>query len=146
MEEFVNNEKPEVTIRPRRLTILCILTFVFSGLGVISSILTPLLSNEMIYFLKESPNYDDALFSESIRVIQSGWSYYLPTAILAFGSLIGAVLMWKLKKAGFHLYAISNLTLLFIPTIVLGIPLSWSAIFVTVGFIGLYGMNFKLMK
>jgi hypothetical protein len=52
MEEFVNNEKPEVTIRPRRLTILCILTFVFSGLGVISSILTPLLSNEMIYFLK----------------------------------------------------------------------------------------------
>ena len=146
MQEFENNEMSEVTTRPRRLTILCILTFVFSGLGVVSSILTPLLSNEMIYFLKESPNYDDALFSESIRVIQSGWTYYLPTSILAFGSLMGAVFMWKLKKVGFHLYAISNLSLLFIPTLILGIPLSWSAIFVTVGFIGLYGINFKLLK
>ena len=98
MEEFDNSNESQVVKRPKRLTFLCILTFVFSGLGSISSLLTPFLANEMADFIKNSPNYKDEAFAESILVIQAGWAYHFPTFILALGSLVGAILMWRLKK------------------------------------------------
>ncbi|MGZ4158685.1 MAG: hypothetical protein ACXVED_16540, partial [Bacteroidia bacterium] len=132
--------------RPLRLTVLCIMTFIFSGLGAISSLLTPFLSDVMVSFIKSSPNYVEADYAENLKVIQAGWAYHLPTFIFAIGSLTGAILMWKLKKAGFHFYAFSNLALLFIPTLVLHLTIGWSAIFVTIGFIGMYGLNLRSMK
>ena len=146
MEELNNQEEVQIIKRPRRLTVLCILTFIFSGLGCLSSILTPFLADEMSDFIKNSPNYKDEAFAESIKVIEAGWIYHFPTFILALGSVLGAVLMWRLKKVGFHLYAISNLSLLFIPTLTLGLSISWSAIFVSVGFIGMYGLHLRFMK
>ncbi len=146
MDELQDTEEVQIIKRPKRLTILCILTFIFSGLGCLSSVMTPFLANEMSDFIKNSPNYKDEAFAESILVIQAGWAYHFPTFILALGSVTGAALMWKLKKAGFHLYALSNLSLLFIPTLVLGLAISWSAIFVSVGFIGMYGLHLRFMK
>ena len=145
MNEEIENIKPE-SGRPKFLSVLCILTFIFTGLGCISSLITPLFAPLLREFMVNAPNYDEAAMAESMRVIEAGWGYYLLTLLLNLGSLTGAVLMWKLNKNGFHFYALSNSAMLFLPTLFLGISISWFAIFFTVGFIGMYALHLKFMK
>ena len=132
--------------RPKTLSVLCILTFIFSALGCLSSILTPLYAETMIQFMKSGPDFDEVAMSENLKVLNAGWGYYTLTLVLTVVSLTGAILMWKLKKNGFHFYAFSNLALLFVPTLVLGMSISWVAILLTSCFIGMYAMHLKYMK
>lgn len=143
-EELMNeNEGPK---RPTFLSVLCILTFISSGLGSISALLTPLFSDIMIEFLKKTPDFDETAMSETITVLQAGWGFYLVSFVLALCSLIGAILMWKLKKIGFHFYALSNIALLFAPMLMFGMAISWAGIFLTASFIFLYAVNLKFMR
>ena len=144
-EEIMNNKEAPGR-RPTFLTILCILSFISAGFGSLLSIITPLFSEKIIEFLKSTPDYDETAMNETIMVLQAGWGFHLITSALALCSLAGAVLMWKLKKTGFHLYALSNLGSLFIPTLMLKIPIGWEGILLTVSFIALYAFNLKHMK
>ncbi len=146
MDEFQNDNTEEAVKRSRSLSFLCIMTFIFSGLGILSSIITPLGADIMKQYMMSDPNYDEAVMADSMKVIEAGWGYYSLTFVLALGSIIGAILMWKLKKNGFHFYAFSNLAILFVPTLVLDITISWYAIFFTLSFIGLYAFHLKFMK
>ena len=148
MDDFdiENVEEDKIINRPKFLSFLCILTFIFAGLGCLSCIVTPLTADMVKEFMLTTPNYDEEVMAETLRVIEAGWGYYMLTLLLTIGSLLGAIMMWKLKKNGFHLYAISNLLLLFVPTLILGIAISWFAIFFSVGFIGMYGTHVKFMR
>jgi hypothetical protein len=141
--DMTNSNETEPVKRPTFLTVLCILTFISAGLGCLFSLLTPLLADTFVEFLQNSPNYDEIKMADTLKVLQSGWGYYAPTFLLALVSLVGAILMWKLKKIGFHLYASSNLALLFIPTLILGVAISTAGIVLTIGFIVMYAVNFK---
>ncbi|MBL0329744.1 MAG: hypothetical protein IPP64_10085 [Bacteroidetes bacterium] len=142
-EQTPNNEEIK---RPRSLTILCILTFIFTGLGILSSIITPLTAETMKEFMLSSPGYDEEAMRESLRVIEAGWGYYLTTLFFTFVSLTGAILMWNLKKLGFHFYAFSNLMIMFVPKLFLDITISWYAIFFSLAFISFYAFYLKFMK
>lgn len=142
--EILNeNEAPK---RPMFLTVLCILTFISSGIGSITALLTPLFSDTIIEFLQNSPNYDEVAMAETVAALQAGYGFYLIVSVLAVCSLVGAILMWKLKKIGFHIYAISNLVALFIPMLMLSSPISWPAIMITAVFITMYAVHLKLMN
>lgn len=143
MEE-INQTEPAK--RPVFLTVLCVLTFISSGFGALVALVTPLMADTIIAFLQASPNYDEAALAENVKVIQAGWGYYAPTFLLIMCSLIGAVLMWNLKKIGFHFYAASNLAMLFLPTLILGMSVSWFGLFLTIGFIVMYGLHLKFMS
>ncbi|MES2139049.1 MAG: hypothetical protein V4511_05035 [Bacteroidota bacterium] len=143
-EEIINgNDAPK---RPTFLTILCVLSFISGGLGSLSALITPMFSDLMIEFLKNSPNYDETLMEETIMLLQAGWGYYLITFVFAMCSLVGVFFMWKLKKIGFHFYALSNLGLLFAPMLMFDMAISWAGIFLTASFILLYAVNLKIMK
>ena len=146
MQEINFSTQNEIPKRPTFLTVICILTFISSGLGCISAVLTPLFSDLMIEFLKSTPNFDEAAMSQTIILLQAGWGFYLISFVLAACSLAGAVLMWNLKKIGFHFYALSNLGLLFVPMLMLSMPISWEGILLTSSFIALYAFNFKFLK
>jgi hypothetical protein len=146
MEEIKISNENEAPKRPTFLTVLCILTFISSGLGCLSALITPLFSDIIIGFLKSTPNYDETVMGQTISLLQAGWLFYLITFVLALCSLIGGVLMWNLKKIGFHFYALSNLGLLFVPMLILGMPISWEGILFTSSFIALYAVNFKFLK
>ena len=132
--------------RPRSLSVLCILTFVFTGLGILSSLITPLTADIVIEFMKASPSYDEETMGESLRVIGAGWGYYLTTLVFTLGSLTGAILMWNQKKLGFHFYASSNLLIMVVPMLFLNITISWFAIFFAIAFISFYAFHLKFMK
>jgi len=146
MEESQNDNSEEQIKRPRSLSFLCIATFIFSGLGTLSSIIAPIYADKLKLYMMSDPNYDEAIMADNLKVIEAGWGYYSLTLLLALGSLTGAILMWKLKKIGFHFYAFSNLIMLFLPTLILDITISWYAIFFTLSFIGLYAFHLKFMK
>ena len=144
-ETELNDEKKTVK-RPVSLTVLCVLTFIFSGMGCFSALFTPVFSDIMIEYLKSFPNYDETQMVETIQLLKAGWGYYLIIFSLTLFSLIGSILMWKLKKIGFHFYALSNAALLFVPTLFLGIIISWFGISMAAGFIFLYSFHLKEMS
>lgn len=146
MENENNLMEEQKTKRPVFLTVLCILTFISSGLSTLFSIIMPFIAEKIVSLMQADPNYDETKSAEQVQYILAGWSYYGPAFILGLASFTGALMMWSMKKIGFHVYAIANLLLLFIPTIVLGIKLTIPAVLLTVGFIGLYFINFKHMK
>ena len=142
-EIISGNEAPK---RPVFLTVLCILTFVAGGIEFISALFTPVFAEQIIELFKSAPNYDEVAMSEAITILRAGWTYYLIRAVLTLGSLSGAILMWKLKKTGFHIYALSNLIALFVPMLMFSIAIGWSSILVTACFIALYALHLKHMK
>ncbi len=146
MEEIENENTAEQVKRPKFLSVLCILTFIFTGLGSLSCIITPLTSEMVKEFMINAPNYDEVQMADSLKVIEAGWGYYMLTLALTIGSMVGAILMWKLKKNGFHFYAFSNLAILFVPTLVLGIAISWVSIILSIAFIGMYAIHLKFMQ
>jgi len=146
METLETTNGTEPVKRPIFLTVLCVLTFISSGIGCIFSLFTPVFADAFIEFLSSNPNVDEAQMADTVRVLQAGWGYYAPAFLLALGSLAGAMLMWNLKKIGFHFYAASNLALIFLPTLVLGLPISWFGVVLTAAFITMYAVNLKYMS
>lgn len=69
-----SNEKPK---RPQLLSILCVLTFISSGLGIITSILTPMMSDKLVEFMVSMPSYEQNLTQEGLIILKAGWGYYM---------------------------------------------------------------------
>ena len=94
------------------------------------------------------------LFSSSMQLLQSTAVHAREiTALqlsLAVVSLLGAILMFQLRRLGFYLYAAAQiLTLFILPyfagfSLVVMIGLLWSG-FITLIFIILYAVNLKYM-
>lgn len=114
--------------RPTFLTVLCILTFIGSGLGLLFGLIGLFAAGAIESLGKYLPlGLDSGLFKSIILLI------------LMAGSLYGAILMWKLQKLGFYIYAAANVILL-----ILGFSI-WSLLF-TALFIVLYGLNLKHLE
>lgn len=144
---------------PTFLKVLCILTFVGSGLGILNGIgsFTFMTPDQMYQLIIENAALQDATppnYNEFIT-----WSTY--TNIVSFAcsiaALTGAVLMWKLKRVGFFIYAIS-----WLPEVIMGamaykyISDSMTAKFfpiavmlnvlIMIAFIVMYGVNLKHLR
>jgi len=143
MENFEQTEQQEPAKRPMFLTILCILTFISTVLAMLSSLIMPFVAEKIVELMQAAPDYDEEKAKEGIKVLTAGWNYYGTTFLLALSSFSGAFLMWKQKRTGFYVYAVTNMVLLFIPTIILASPITVFPVLLTVLFIGLYALNFK---
>ncbi len=156
--------------RPVFLTVLCILTFLGSGWGLVSGAIqyfTAEKQAEVLVVQKEKASADiqrkgktDAGSQMAEKVINS-MSVLTPdnirkagigTAVSAILCLAGALMMWKLNKVGFYLYIAGTLVGVVTPFLIYGNN-NIMAIFssVLIGFIGivfaiLYGVNVKHMR
>ncbi len=80
-------------------------------------------------------------------IAEAGIAIFAVFFLLAFLSLFGAIMMWKLKKTGFYLYIIANLIALILPfAIFKDVPVNILGIVITIGFIVMYAANLKAMK
>jgi len=131
--------------RPLLLTVLCVLTFISTGISIMASIMIPLLSDVMVEIFK-MPQFAPEANPEAIRIIQAGWGYYMIVLLLTAVSLTGAILMWNLKKIGFHFYTIANIFLFYLPIFWFGLPFNILAVFFPAMFIAMYAMHMKYMK
>jgi hypothetical protein len=146
MEELqanpVQKNEPQ---RPSLLNILCILTFIGSGMNFISSLMIALFYDQ---FTIVAESINKSFHLPGLEMILEGRSAFFATSALIYmGSLVGAILMWKLKKTGFHIYTIFQFLLIISPMYFfhLSIP-SFLDIILSGIFVILYGSNLKYMS
>lgn len=146
MDEYNQLPLPETAPkRPTLLTVICILTFIGSGMNLFSSLVIAGFYETFVQMAQEFavkfniPGMD--ILSEASPL------FFLVSAILYAGSLAGAILMMNLRKAGFHIYTICQILLIIAPMYFLhqrspGLAdLMFSGIFIL-----LYGIHLKIMK
>ena len=142
-------EKPKVSFytgkRLPSLTLLCILTFIGSGVSALSSIFVAVFYDFMPMAVEQSSIPDAEEMME--MVIAMGRSSFVYMVLLNGLSLLGAIFMWKLNKKGFHLYTIAQLLMLIVPLlIVTGYKTPFTTILLTASFILAYGVNLRFMR
>ena len=146
MEEF--NPGPGKETSPKRpvlLTILCILTFIGSGLNLVSSFLITIFYNT---FQSVAGDISKAFNLPTMDMILNAKPpFFMVSSFLYAFSTYGAFEMWKLRKRGFHLYAISQLLLIMMPMYFFKLPFPSVPDLIFPGiFIILYSTNLKHMS
>lgn len=137
--EIAGDKKPE---RPVLLTVLLILTFLGSGMGAISYLFVSMSHDEVMRILKEV--YSD--FPGIELILSAKESYFTIGFFLSAISFMGAVMMWKLKKAGFHFYTAAQIFMIILPLVTIpGYQFSLLSVVVPAAFILAYGTNLRLM-
>jgi hypothetical protein len=129
--------------RPELLTILCILTFIGSGLAAFSNLVLFLTFDEMDTLMEEM----NIEFEEILLLLSGGKSFFISGFLLYMISLAGAVGMWRLRKVGFHLYTAAQAFLLILPVVSIPeFPFSIAGLLVTAAFIFGYATQLKFMS
>lgn len=160
MEE---SKKTPATIdvkRPTFLTVLCILSFIAIGMGLIASLTQYFALVEKGNMLNNWVGTDNKDIAASFGALAAAFGLdfkkmaiaALIQAFISIPILIGVLLMWKQRKIGFYVYVVSALIQPIIP-LLMGIELlgdlmtmaAWSLI-VSIVFIVLYGLNLKHMS
>lgn len=139
------------------LIILAVLTFIGSGLNFVGSAFVSLNFQATIEIIDEvftDLEYEEAtsqlapIFESYIENMEkAGVGYYALFALLAALCVVGAALMLRMNKLGFHFYASAQLVLLVLPTI-FGIEKFPGAfgIILTGLFIWLYAKELKIFE
>ncbi len=146
--------------RPTFLTVLCILSFIASGIGIIGMILAGTAKTAMdtvgtglndamekaraenpdLY--SDMPGMDDAMAAAETAF---SWPYMIAATVLVLVSLFGVIKMWNLKKQGFFIYAGAGVAGIILP-LLFGLPFGTMGAIITIVFIALYYMNVKAMS
>ncbi len=157
-------------LRSDFLTILCVLTFIGSGIGVLSGInnyreadLTSALMREQMQRSREEvkektkdaqgAEFADKIIDKTMAVAQPEKikQFSIAAIICNLITFAGAALMFRLRKSGFWVYVLGTLALVVSPFFIYGSGnfLSWGMSFVMgligVIFILLYARNRRLM-
>ena len=174
MENFETILDEEVELnqqkRPVFLTVLCILTFVGSGFGILSALMAFTGFSDIESTLNRSDPFNQVVINNvDITAMQSLQNWVNILSLLScILCLSGALVMWRLKKFGFILYVAGHAATLFATYMSLGLmkmmgeimPMAemggmmqtmGAAVFVvtliiSIGFIIMYGVNLKAMN
>lgn len=146
-EPFLSPEQPAGPAPVKRtnlLTILCILTFIGSGVNFISSLCIGAFFEQFIPVAQE---IGERFKLPGIEMITEGKPlFFFITSLLYAGAVVGATLMWKLRKNGFHVYTIAQILQVLAPMYFYHLPLpSFVDIIISGTFIMLYARNLKSM-
>jgi len=137
---LTNNSKQKP--RPELLSVLCILTFIGSGLAVFSNLFIFMSFDEVLTIME-----DYELGLPEFEMIMSGGKRFFITGFILYSiSLIGAIQMWKLRKIGFHLYTVAQIFILLLPVVFIqAYQFSVISLLLTIAFILAYFSNLKFM-
>jgi hypothetical protein len=131
--------------RPNLLTILCILTFIGSGLNAFSNLMIFIFFDLSMKFAAELvktfkvPGME--LFLDAKPV------YFAVTALINVLSIAGAVRMWQLHKHGFHIYTVAQILVILAPMYFFRLPgPDFFSILLSGVFVMLYGSTLKKMS
>jgi hypothetical protein len=178
MEHQILSDQEELDqTRPTLLTVLCILTFIGSSMGILGNVYSYSTAYKTAHFVSginkdlhqnDSTNLNDTsgtgksrsgrIFAKKMILQASTMATpenirhkALGTIISDLITLLGALLMWKLRRSGFYLYIAGILIGISVPLYIYGTNFSSIGIASFTAFFGLlfiilYGLNIKSMK
>lgn len=125
--------------RPTFLTVLCILSFIAAGIGIVMGILGAIAAGAMSAGLSEA-----GLGSAASGAMGNVWMVVIISIALTVIGLVGVLQMWKLKKMGFYIYTGASVASIIAGIVMVGFsPIS---VIISVAFIVMYGLNLKAMN
>jgi hypothetical protein len=164
-QEDYNLGQEEPERRPEMLTVLCILSFINAVYNGIANFISFAFYDSFVALLEQMKN-GDGMFADMVEQMGDSWEtmvdatslafsvgrgYYFIEMLLFVASFIGVLMMWRLQKKGFHVYAISQILMLIATSIFVvskvggGFPFGavlWTAFFILM-YLGHYK---KVMK
>lgn len=154
MEELQNNLEQQPIInspkkRPQMLSFVCVLTFIWSGYGVLYNLIYALFYDTLkdLFTTTEFPTAYKEMKIALLQVLSAGRFFFIAGLVLSFFSLFGAIKMWKLQKYGFHFYTISQIIMLMLPLIFLKSGSFLNVEFwITAMFVAMYATHLKIMN
>ena len=175
MESNLNDFDEEPRVRPTLLTVLCILTFIGSGQAIISSIWSYSRASQSVRMFSSARvdhSSDSTVQSDSvidghkrrssferkmmlsvskIMTVENIRKSAIGAIISGLCTLIGALLMWRLRRGGFYLYVAGIIIGLVVPFYLYGnnmlaIGISSFSSFFGLVFIALYALNIKSLR
>lgn len=155
--------------RSRFLTILCILTFVGSGYNIVNGLISYLNAEQLSGIMaekkgeilqdanrKSSPeteNFVKSILRDAFHMTtpENIRKTAISNAVSSLFCLLGALLMWRLRRTGFYLYILGTLAGILLPFYFFGQNFITQLTAAFIAFIGLmfvifYAMNLKSMK
>lgn len=116
-----NLEQQFFEARRRNLRIILVLSIIGSGFSLFGYLMTGL----TLPTLKAAYQSGSIPFPSEMTVLveqflETPRSFFLCTALLYAMSLTGVILMWNLRKSGFHLYTLAQLLILLVTLLFLG--------------------------
>lgn len=156
-----------ITTRPTFLTVLCILSFLGSSWGIITGTISYLTANTASELTKvsmqDSQEKLDSMGGSKLaeKIMADAQASTSPENLKKMGlvtiissviTLLGAILMFGLKKSGFWLYLLGSVIAIVMPIVIYGagslvsIVSVLGAAFIGVLFVILYGLNLKYLK
>ncbi|NCA87170.1 MAG: hypothetical protein EOM83_16680 [Clostridia bacterium] len=134
MTEYPQTSAP-TPVRPQLLTILCILSYIGGTMGSFSFFMVFTAYHQL------QPMIEEMGFNMPAMELyfSAGRNFFLAGAVFYFLSLIGVGMMWRLRKAGFHIYSASQVMILVMPLFYIhGFPFPFLDGIITALFIFLY--------
>jgi len=146
------------------LSVLCILSFLGSGFSLFNNIMgmivspifnffNPSIFQEALSNVKEpiAREFVGKAFEIAQHAMDHAFEIACTNSILYACSLLGAILMFKLKKSGFYLYIFAQIAILFVPALFIGFNIITNmgilmGSFMTIVFIILYSINYKHLQ
>jgi hypothetical protein len=122
----VNNDGQGLK-RPPLLSILCVLSFIGSGLAAVSSFITYLFHDVVVNAIATGEFDEELLALDFFASISK--EYFILHGLLMVVSFTGVWHMWNMRRSGFHLYALSQILVLIVSTIYLYNPAGISPMF-----------------
>jgi len=146
MEEPILDQQTEnKPKRPNLLTVLCILTFISSGMNMLSGLVIAGFYDTFVLVAQD--------FAERFKIpgidllLETKPLFFLVSSLFYAGSLTGAIMMINLKKTGFHIYTISQILLLLAPMYFMHLSgPGFPELFFTALFVLLYSTNLKVLS
>jgi hypothetical protein len=164
----MEQQQPNQNARPTLLTVVGILSFIGLGYRILTGLINATLgtaTSSIAPFLEEVfeneadlsdvpeslQGFIEGIFDAVTKLMGHISGIYLTIVLLAIVALLGVILMWKLKKTGFYIYATSRSLIAFVPFIYIGynmVSMLWfvSSIVFGILFIVLYSLNLKEMS
>jgi len=148
-QQFLNTEEPEPeNKRSDLLTVLCILTFIGSGMSMLANGFLFLTIEPIKQLLEKQSTYSflgtevDMDFLLEISPV-----FFLLQSLTLLVTIVGATQMWQQKKIGWHLYTVSQIILLMLPKLFIsGLPFPMFELMISSIFVYLYAKSLSLIK
>lgn len=147
-DEQFDPQPEEAAPRLTFLRILCITSVIGSGLGFISYLFCALFFDSLGPAIESSKfEMQEEVMLMLPRLLAAGRWFFLLNAVFFGLSLFGVIQMWKLRKEGFHFYAMSQIALLIVPLLFMrGYAETIPQAMITGTFIFSYASHLRFMK
>ena len=132
--------------RPVFLTVICILSFIAAGFGILGYIgaITAMGVASAAAGAIEGMEGMEEIVSAGPSMGMT-WAYIIVGFLTTIVALMGVLKMWKLKKQGFMLYAGATVVSIIMGIVYSGFGASISGIVIGGAFIAMYYINMKHM-